>query len=517
MASVQDVALSPVLLLNALKRCLPLIVGFQIRSTARPCPDALLLSAARARQLEGVHDGPVLESADELLKKARPLNRSLSLLPLCALVMVLPLPAHAQAGLQQRSVDVVHYVARIEPDVAAKTVAGRVVIQFVAAGPSQQTIELDRGELTVDGVTERGAPLEFELGERRLIVHLARVPSPRRVREIEVEYHGAPRSGLRFFPERLQVYTVFSTSQWLICTDAPADRATLDLTVVLPGGVSAVGTGRVVSRRPVAGGKVEHRWRQDHPVPTYTFGFAAGRFTDVVERHGRTALRFLGEGFSEAELRQLFRDTPDMIDFFEDRAGTPYVDATYTQALVVDTAGQEMSGLVVMSENYGRAVLKDPRAVLLSAHELAHQWWGNMVTCRDWTHFWLNEGFATFMAAAYLEHRFGREAYLREIEASRQRYERVRDDDGDRSLVFVNWSRPTTADRTLVYRKGAYVLHLLRELLGDGAFWDGIRRYTRAQFGRSVVTEDFQRAMEESSGRSLASFFAQWVYLTKAP
>ena len=111
------------------------------------------------------------------------------------------------------------------------------------------------------------------------------------------------------------------------------------------------------------------------------------------------------------------------------------------------------------------------------------------------------------------ERRFGRQRYIEDIEAARQRYETVRDAGHDRSLVFPDWNRPTAEDRTLVYRKGAYVLHLLREELGERAFWDGIRRYTRTYFGKSVTTEDFQQAMEQATGRDLAAFFSKWVYL----
>lgn len=143
---------------------------------------------------------------------------------------------------------------------------------------------------------------------------------------------------------------------------------------------------------------------------------------------------------------------------------------------------QEMSGFTVMRETYGREVLANERAVWLGAHELAHQWWGNMVTNRDWNHFWLNEGIASFMTAAYKEHRFGRDEYLREIESYRTSYHKVRDMGKDRSLVFPDWDRPTAEDRTLVYDKGAYVLHLLREELGEGTFWAGIRQYTRRYF-----------------------------------
>ena len=230
---------------------------------------------------------------------------------------------------------------------------------------------------------------------------------------------------------------------------------------------------------------------------------------------GALQLRYLAMQFNEKELLQIFRDTADMISFFEARAGVRYADSTYTQVLASGGVAQEMSGFTVMGESYGRKVLANERDVGLGAHELAHQWWGNMVTCRDWNHFWLNEGIATFMAAAYKEHRFGRSEYLKEIEDSRVNYQKVRDKGKDRSLVFPDWSKPTAEDRTLVYDKGAYVMHLLREELGERDFWAGLRQYTRKYFGKSVTTPDFQRAMEQASGKNLTDFFSKWVYLTK--
>ena len=223
-------------------------------------------------------------------------------------------------------------------------------------------------------------------------------------------------------------------------------------------------------------------------------------------------LRYLGSGFSPAQLQRVFADSADMMRFFEERAGVPFGDPAYTQVLVANTVGQEMSGFSVMSEAYGRAVLDDPQAASLAAHELAHQWWGNSVTCAAWTHMWLNEGFATFMAAAYIEQRFGREQYERILTGWRSRYQAVREAGHDRSLVFTEWNRPTADDRTLVYQKGAYVLHLLREALGARLFWAAIRDYTRKHAGRSVTTVDFQQAMERSTGRDLSAFFKTWVY-----
>jgi len=148
----------------------------------------------------------------------------------------------------------------------------------------------------------------------------------------------------------------------------------------------------------------------------------------------------------------------------------------------------------------------------LLAHEFSHQWWGNTVTCRAWTEFWLNEGFATFMAAAYREHRFGREVYLQDIASLRERYQQVVDRGHDGPLVFASWARPTADDRTLVYQKGALFLHELRALLGDQRFWLGIRQYTRKHAGQAVTTSDLQAAMEEASGRDLRGVFTQWAY-----
>ena len=409
--------------------------------------------------------------------------------------------------------DVIHYDAEVEPDIINKTVAGKVSIKFISRIDNLGEIELDCGDLTIDAVRADREAQRFVRLDRRVRIALSHAAKAGESREVEVDYHGAPRRGIRFFPERDQVYTVFATSQWMVCVDAPDDKATLRLKLILPANLSSVANGRLVAQRAWPHQRTASEWQQETPVSTYTFGFAAGNFHALTERHGRLQLRYMATQFSDPELRRIFRDTADMIDFYEARAGVQYADAVYTQVLAAGGVEQEMSGFTVMRETYGPEVLGNERAVWLGAHELAHQWWGNMVTCRDWTHFWLNEGMANFMTAAYLEHRFGREEYLRQIEEYRAAYDKVRAAGKDRSLVFPDWLHPTADDRTLVYDKGAYVLHRLREELGERAFWAGIRDYTRRYFGKSVTTADFQAAMEQASSRNLTGFFARWVYL----
>jgi aminopeptidase N len=425
--------------------------------------------------------------------------------------------AQGAPGSLQRPFDVTHYTARIEPNISDRTIKGNVVLDLVVTAANQSSIELDSGDLTIDAVKEGAASVVFDAREHHATI---RWPRPARVnepRQLEVAYHGAPRFGMQFFPERSQVYTVFSTSQWLVCVDAPDDRATLNLSVVLPAGLTMVASGKPVAQHILPNGTVVHEWRQDRPMPSYTFGLAAGRFTDVTENRQGNRLRYLGAELSGTQLRRIFVDSADMMHFFESRAGVRYREPTYTQALVANTVGQEMNGFSVMSEDYARGVLADPRAESLIAHELAHQWWGNSITCRSWTHMWLNEGFATFMAAAFMEHQFGRDEYLRSVEAWRMRYSAVREAGHDRSLVFPDWNRPTADDRALVYQKGAYVLHLLRETLGEAKFWAAIRDYTRRYVGTSVTTVEFQHAMERSTRTDLSVFFKTWVYLEGLP
>jgi aminopeptidase N len=405
--------------------------------------------------------------------------------------------------------DVLHYSVTLEPDIAAKSVKGSVLIRV---STTSTVVEFDCGALSIDAVREAGARLEYSVNNRKLRVTL---PAGRRVREIEIDFHGSPKYGIQFFPEQQQVYTVFSTSQWMVCVDDPADKATLTFKLIVPASLTSVANGQFISQRELPNNKRLFEWRQVSSIPTYIFGFAIGPFQVVKERRRNIEFQYLATNYTAIEVRRIFRDTPDMLDFFEDRAGVKYADRTYTQVLATGGVAQEMSSFTALRDSYGKQVLQNEQDQWLAAHELAHQWWGNMVTCRDWNHFWLNEGIATFMAAAYLEHRFGRAAYLREIESNRANYEKVRVAGKDKSLVFPDWLRPTREDRTLVYDKGAYVLHLLREEMGERAFWNGIRLFTRRHFGKSVVTSDFVAAMEDANGKSLSEFFAKWVYLKK--
>jgi aminopeptidase N len=222
-------------------------------------------------------------------------------------------------------------------------------------------------------------------------------------------------------------------------------------------------------------------------------------------------LNFYSKNHTSTQLKTIFSNTSDMIAFFEERSGTPYIQNSYSQILI-GSHYQEMSGFAVLSDAYGALVLRDSTETNLISHELAHQWWGNLITCESWNHFWLNEGFATFMSAAYNGYRFGEEKYHADMDSYFQVYKAIKDSGQDKPLVFSSWFNATKEDRNLVYFKGAYVLHLLRIELGEQKFWHGIKSYSQKYFGKSVNTFQFQKSMEEAVGHNLNEFFNKWIY-----
>lgn len=428
---------------------------------------------------------------------------------LCAAVaLLLATPTFAAST---RGFDVLHYAVTLDVDIPAGEVRGEATLRVAAEDAVLPQVRLDSGELVIDSATQNGKVLAFEQAEGKLSITLAEPLQPSAETRVTLRYHGKPAYGLEFSAERNEVYTIFSTSQWMPSVDAPDERATLQLALRLPAQLLATAVGDMLPSRQLDDGRIERRWHLRTPMPGYVYGFAAGPYQHAVVPHGDGQLHYYAVDRSPAELRQVFSATGDMLEFFASRAGIPF-EGDYRQALVARTIGQEMAGLSLMSEAYGKRVLDDPNQLGLMAHEAAHQWWGNRVTCAGWEHFWLNEGMANFMTAAWLQHAQGEAAYQQMVSGWQTRVRALREKGADRALVFPDWNKPTADDRAVVYQKGALVLHLLRQELGDDVFWRGLRTYTQAHDGRSVVTRDFQQSMEAAAGRSLQPFFERWVY-----
>lgn len=418
---------------------------------------------------------------------------------------------YGQKGSSVLPVDILHYAARIEPDIEQQKIRGEVEIQFKFRPRVAPVLVLNCGDLIVDRVGFQKQSLDFELKGRQLYLQLP-ASSLKGKQKIKIRYHGNPRRGVQFFPDARQMYTVFSTDQWMPCEPAPEERASFDLHLVLPRGLTAISNGKMKPQKLGPDGKILLRWHMKEEAPAYCYGFAIGPMERFIEREHGVKFQYLSNDYSEKEIWGIFSETPQMLRFFERKAGVKYPGNCYSQLLPKGNVSQEMQHFAVMRNNYGRQVLEKEKDINLGAHELAHQWWGNQVTCKNWNHFWLNEGMAVFMSSAYREFRFGRKAYLADLKVYQNAYKEVAEKGLDKPLQFPNWDRPTAEDRVLVYYKGAYFLHVLREELGDRIFWKAIRRYTRKYFGKSVVSSDLQMMMEKVSRKDLSRLFEEWVY-----
>jgi len=411
----------------------------------------------------------------------------------------------AQSSKPSR-VDVLHYQVHLEPNLSENSIEGNVTIKFKINSTTRKVV-FDCGNLKVTRI-EGMHVKRFEQVKNKVIISLSQ--SDLETCEIQLFYHGKPKRGLVFLNDSQELYSVYFTNEWMICNAAPDDRATFDLDVLVPKDMMSVASG-ILKETTKTDQKIKYSWSQNYETPSYTYGFTIGTFNTFQHHHDGKHLKYYSAHYTAEEMKKIFQYTGDMISFFEEKSGIALPQDTYSQVLIGNHY-QEMSGFAVLKKSYGDLVLKDSTETNLISHELAHQWWGNRITCKNWNHFWLNEGFATFMSAAYNEHRFGKEKYQQNIDSYFNVYRKIKSKGGDKPLVFPNWINPSGDDRNLVYFKGAYVLHLLKEELGNETFWTGIKDFSQTYYGKSVTTKNFQLALERSSNISLAAFFKKWVY-----
>ncbi len=402
-----------------------------------------------------------------------------------------------------------HHVAlRVDP--AAGTLAGHGTI-VVRAVEETRSVAIEADGLVVDEAIFGAERRSFEQAGGRLCVALDRPLRAGSSAALQLSWHrpasARPTEGPVRFYDGSQAWAGYGTSAWMPTVLAAAQRATLDLTIDAPPGLDVVASGRrVEGERP--------RFVVDVPSPTFLFAFAVGRFAKAELKVGDALL--VAHGPSDADLADVLARTGAMLRFFETRLRARLPGDRYDQAFVKGDAAQEAVGLALIGEDYVRDLKEHPQEDWVFSHELAHQWFARALPCADFGDFWLNEGFATFLVAAFKEEAWGKPAYEREIELFRARSKKVTEQGKD-APVAPRPDAPREADpkpgpRGITYSRGALVLHRLRAELGDPLFWSGLSRYVTDQAGKSPRTGDFQRAMQTATGKDLGPFFDRWVY-----
>ena len=418
----------------------------------------------------------------------------------------------AQAQLSPGAgVDVIHYEVRLRPDFLGRSVSGETEITFRSLQDGPREVAFSANALTIDSASVAGRPVRAELRDGAWVFHLPRPLVRGRTLVLRAGYHGVPKRGVAF--QARSMHASYWACDWMICAqDRPGDKATFRLALELPPGMTSVGPGSKATERALPSGDRLHVWRETRPYSAYLFGFSAGHFTQARERVGRVELVYASDAASASELPALFAPTGPMLRWFEDKAGVPFPHARYAQVLTAGSAAQDMVSHSLIGRTFLDPILGAPQEDWVLAHELAHQWWGNLVTCETLSEFWLNEGVTTFMVAAWKEHRWGRAAYDRELAIARNARKRAADAGFDKPLSWAGDYPSLAVRRAVQYSKGALFMDALRTELGGPVFWAGLQRFTRTHAGGVVTSRDLQRALETEAGRSLQPLFDAWVY-----
>ena len=429
-----------------------------------------------------------------------------------------------------RIVDVRHVKLELTfDDLLSKSFAGRETYTVRAIAPGVRSITLNAVDLIIERVEAVDSPaVTFSYDDERLVLEFAEPLPTDRDSSVRIDYRCVnPERGLHYYlpderqPQRVpQLYSQGQTEDnryWFPCHDSPNERSTTEMIVTVPSRFRALSNGRLIDTR-VDGPRTTYHWRHDIPHVAYLVTLVVGEFGMVSDTWRGIPLTYYGRPGDEDDLRRAYARTPQMMEFFSQYFGVAYPYARYDQITVENFGSGGMENTTATTMYSG--VPLDERAVIdrtsdgIIAHELAHQWYGDLLTCRSWAHLWLNEGFATFCADLWKEHHEGADEHSYAKWGKYRGVARADRTESPDAVIFGDYENAWDTFRHkggLPYSKGSSILHMLRHELGEDVFVKGFQQYTRTFQASEVETDDFRKAMATAAGRSLRQFFEQWT------
>ena len=432
------------------------------------------------------------------------------------------LPGQPTRYAREKNFDILHTKLEVELDFANKSIQGKVTHALNAVAPIL-SIELDAAELKINSAKIDGKDAHYSTtGNKLKITSSAPLKGSFNV---EIEYSSTPRKGLYFrgpskkYPNRfIHAFTqgqAEDSKYWFPCYDYPNMRSTTEMIIKAPKEYLAISNGILVSSKEDGSKKIWH-YKQEVPHPSYLVSLIVGEYERIHENHNGVLLEYYVPKDRVNDVQRSFAKTGKMIDFFSNITGQPYPYPKYAQSVVSDFmfGGMENITATTLTEKtlHDERTHLDATSDMLVAHELVHQWFGDYITCRDWSHAWLNEGFANFFAALFREHDEGVDEYQYFLNGYRENLFDEMDEHYERTIASKQYFDPEERFDSHTYEKGAWVLNALRGYMGDELFFHGMRNYVSSHKNGLVETFEFRRAMEDSSGLNLEPFFEQWIF-----
>lgn len=424
--------------------------------------------------------------------------------------------------------DVQHYRIEVSFDWAKKSVAGETTIAFRPFKSGFTELELDAGNMTINAVhLGEGQPLKFRYEDNeKLYVALDRAYDAGSNIAVKVNYSATPKKGLTFITptetDPTKPYQIWSQGEtqenhyWFPCYDYPNDKATSELIARVEDRFNVISNGSLLSVRPDPAKKTKTwHWKMDQPFSSYLVSIIVGEYAEVKDLYKNIPVVSYVYRDQVEEGRASFGKLPKMVAYFSEKTGFDYPYSKYVQTMVRDFGGaMENITATTMTDTavYDKRALLDVSSDDIVAHELAHSWFGNSLTCRDWGELWLNESFATLMEAIWTEHDRGRDDYLYDIYQDQETYFQSWSQGIRRPISTRRYPDPDSVFDAYAYHRGGAVLNMLRFVLGDEMFWKAINHYVKKHQYQTVETQNLVVAIEEATGQNLQWFFDEWIY-----
>ena len=416
-------------------------------------------------------------------------------------------------------------------DLGAHGVNGEVTHTLSVLQEGITSLSFDSSALVIDSVTLDGKPVTPKVTEDQVSVPLPRAAHAGEKHVVDIHYHGQPKKGLYFilpdanYPNQPQ--EIWSQGEdedtrfYIPIYDYPNNRTSSEMILTVPAEWVTVSNGKLVGVKTEADGSKTWDWMQSEPIATYLISVVAGQFDEKKGDWTGMPLQYLVPRGQSADFDSTFARTPDMLTAFSDRLGVRYPWAKYAQSAVDDfvVGGMENASATTLTTRglVNPAFVGDTPEGSdgLISHEMAHQWFGDLVTCKGWADLWLNEGFATYFEHYWNESHYGKDAV--EYEYWRDSRDWMRQERLF-STPIVNYDlTDSLSSAGNIYNKGSWVLRMLREKLGDEPFFRSLHVYLETNRYKNVATADLVKAIEDSSGQGVDEFFHEWVFGAGAP
>jgi len=445
-----------------------------------------------------------------------------------ALLFVIPLISKADTYPINKNIDIKHYVFKLSLSDADNEITGTtlVTVNFKEAGMqnfrldfvNKTSVRKDKG-MVVDAVSVNNTAVDYTHGNDELIISLPAPSTKNQTLTFTIQYHGIPYDGLRIGATKLGDRSFFNENwpnrgrHWLPIVDHPYDKATSEFIVKAPSHYKVVSNGLLMEESELGNSNRLTHWKQSVPVSSWLFVLGVADFAVkyVDEFRGKSIQTWVYAKNREAGFYDFDEPTKKVLEFYSNYVG-PYA---YEKLANIQTpsvnGGMETSSAIFYGEDLVTGK-RDERTRNVVIHEIAHQWFGNAITETTWDDAWLSEGFATFFTLLFIEDEYGKDEYIKGIIKARKSVYDMSVKMPDFSIVSERTAEKEDVTSGITYQKGAWVIHMLRNLMGEKNFKKGIQNYYAKYFNANTTTSEFRAEMEKVSGKDLKLFFKQWLY-----